>query len=122
MASYSSVWTVDYQGAKATNFIGTIATTANTGALVVGKRRLIRIFLQNQTSPATASQYAIRFTLGLSTGTVAPTPDSTAPFFTSNQEFTIDTGDLYDEINLANLAADNGSVTIAYAIVPLSKF
>lgn len=99
---------------------GTMATTASSGAITTGKRRIVHISALN--IGATTSRCAVRYTLGLSTGTTAPTPTASSPFFLGDEGWTIDLGDLYDQINLANLAADNGANTLAYSVSLMSKF
>jgi hypothetical protein len=99
---------------------GTLATTVASGVITVGKRRIIHIASLNTT--ATSSRCALRYTLGISTGTNAPTPTASSPFFLGDEGWSIDMGDLYDQINLANLAADNGASSVAYSISIMSKF
>lgn len=125
MATLTAVFSPDYDGNQAVGaYVGTIATAASTGAIVVGTNRLIQIFINRQTTPSNANErFTIRFTLGNSkTGHVAITPTSTSPFFTADEAFIIDTGASYDSINLANLATDNTAITLGYTILPLSKF
>lgn len=127
MATLSSILIPDYDGCLAIAGgagVGTIATTASTGAIVLGTHRLFRIFCNDQTTATnTVIQFYLRFTMGNSkTGHAAITPTSTSPFFSSLQDIIFDTGDAYDSINLANLAADNTAVTIGYTILPLSKY
>lgn len=123
MATTSAIFPIDYQKSQAAGLVGTIATTANTGPITVGRYQIFQIAMVNQTTPATpgAQSQALRFTLGNSTGTAAPTPTSASPFFVSTHENIFEFSAAYDQINLANLAADNGAVTVAYAIIPLAK-
>lgn len=125
MATVTGIFIPDYDGNQASaSFTGTIATTASTGAIVIGPRRLFQIFVNRQTSPSNANErFTIRFTMGNSKqGHAAPTPTSASPFFTADEAFVVDTGEAYDSINLANLAADNTAITLGYCILPLSKF
>jgi hypothetical protein len=123
MATYTSIWTPDYSNSIAPlagTPTGTIATGASSGVITVGKRRIIHIVGINVTTPANLT--AVSYTMGLSTGTVAANPVATSPFFTCDEGFTIDTGDMYDQINLGNVAAYNGAITLAYSITIFSKF
>ena len=121
MATMTAYLTPDYANTiTVTGSAGLLATTTSSGVIVVGKRRLLHLSALNTGS--TTSRCALRFTLGLSTGVVAPAPTSTSPFFLGDEGWMIDTGDLYDEINLANLAADNGANSLAYSIVIMSKY
>lgn len=120
MATMAATYTPDFPGSQATGLVGTIATTANTGVIQIGKYRLFKIVVSVQPIAATAP--ILRFTLGISTGTTAPTPVATSPFVLGSGENIFETNGSYDQINLANLAADNGAVTVAYTILPLSKF
>lgn len=125
MATITGYLTPDYDGTLAvTGSVGTIATTAATGAIVVGKHRIMRIYLNRQTSPSNANEkFTVRFTMGNSvTGHTAPTPTSSSPFITTDNIAEIDTGDAYDSINLANLAADNSAITLGYTVLLMSKF
>lgn len=125
MATLTAYFTPDYDGALATaTFVGTLATAAATGPLVVGKHRLIQIFFNRQTTPSNVNErYSIRFTLGNSIiGHAAITPTSTSPFFTTDEPIIFDMGEAYDSINMANLASDNTAITLGYTILPLSKF
>lgn len=124
MATTQAVFTPDYAKSQSAGLVGTIATTANTGVIALGKYQVFKVVMINQTTPATpgAASQALRFTLGSSAGAVAPTPTSASPFFVSSQENIFELSAAYDQINLANLAADNGAVTIGYAIIPLAKF
>ncbi len=120
MATFQSVWTPNYQDSKAiANLTGTLATTASTGPLTVGKSRIIRIFaFAATTAPVPVS---LRYSLGISTGTTAPTPTAAMPFFFTNQVIEIELGSNYDQINFTNLAADNGAVTLNYSISVMSR-
>ena len=123
MATIQAVFTPDWDGSQATGLVGTIATTAHTAALAVGKYRLFKVVIVNQTTPGTlAAAFVLRFQLGNSVvGHVAGTPTSTDPFLVSNQENIFETNGAFDSISFANLAADNGAVTLGYAVIPLSR-
>lgn len=125
MATVTGFLTPDYDGIVAIPAAtGTIATGATTGAIVLGKRRLFRIYISRITTPSNANEkFILRFTLGNSvTGHAAATPTSSSPMITTDALDIYDTGDSYDSINLANLAADNSAITIGYSIVLMSKF
>lgn len=121
MASFTSVWVPDYANTvsiAATTAI--LATATASGPITVGKRRLLHIVAIDVTT--VANLVAVSFTMGLSTGTTAPSPVAASPFFISNEGLIIDTGDLYDQINIGNLAAYNAAASLAYSITILSKF
>ena len=121
MATLNAVFVPDYPGSQADDLVDVITTTSNTGPLIIKKYSIFKVVFSIQ--PGSAVPAILRFTLGNSvTGAVAPTPDSTAPFLLSNQENIFETNAGIDSINFANLVADNGAVTIAYAIIPLLKF
>ena len=124
MATIQAVFTPDWDGSQATGLVGTIATTAHTAALAIGKYRVFKVVIINQTTPGTiVGPFALRFQLGNSAaGHVAGTPTSTDPFLVSNQENIFETNGAFDSISFANLAADNGAVTLGYAVIPLAKF
>jgi len=122
MATMGGIFTPDYDGSQATGFVGTIATTANTGAIVLGKYRLFKITFDVQPSGTTGRSVTLRFTTGNSVlGHTAITPTSTSPFLHSYQENIFELDGSIDSINFANLAADNGAITIAYSIIPLTR-
>lgn len=98
---------------------GTLGSGATSGALTVGQHRLLHI--SSSVSPTSSSRCAVSYTLGLSSGTMAAPPTSSSPFFLGDEGWIIDTG-FYDQINLANIAAYNGVVTISYSVTILSKF
>lgn len=125
MSTYASVWSPDLTQAAGvstpiTNSVATLATTASSGIIQLGKHRLIRISFM--VIPASASIVGLRATFGLSSGTTAGTPTAVSMLLTNNQEIVFDTGETFDQMQLTNLAADNGAVSIAYAVTPLSKF
>ena len=125
MATVTGFLTPDYDGIIAIPACtGTIATASSTGAIVLGKRRLFRIYIARVTTPSNANEkFILRFTLGNSvTGHAATTPTSSSPMITTDALDIYDIGEAYDSINLANLAADNTAITLAYSIVLLSKF
>lgn len=119
MATQGASLIPDYQATQGAGLVGTIATTANTGAIKVGVYRIFKLVFSVQ--PIAATPALLRFTLGNSTGTAAPTPVATSPLLRSDQENIFELNNVYDQINLANLAADNGAVTVAYSIIPLAK-
>jgi hypothetical protein len=125
MSTYASIWSPDLTQSAGvstpiTNSVGSLATTTSSGVIQLGKHRLIRISFM--VTPAAATIVGLRITFGLSTGTTAATPAATSMLLTNNQEIIFDTGETFDQMQLTNLAADNGSVTIAYTVTPLSKF
>jgi len=108
----------DYDGSQATGLVGTIATTASTGVIVLGKYRLWKLTFS--TSTPTANGSVLRFTVGNSLlGHIAITPTSTSPFLHNYQENIFELDGSVDSVNLANL--DNGAVTIIYSILPLAR-
>jgi len=114
----------DYQNSvSVANSTGTLASGAGGitagAALTFGKRRLLHIAALNST---TSSRCAVSYTLGLSTGTLAVAPTTTSPFFMGDEGWTIDQGDLYDQIRLGNDSAKNGNLAINYSISIMSKF
>lgn len=122
MATMGGIFTPDYDGSQAAGFVGTIATTANTGAIILGKYRLWKIVFDVQPGGTTGRTVLLRFTIGNSViGHTAITPTATSPFFHSLQENIFEMDGSVDSINLANLAADNGAITVAYSILPLTR-
>ena len=116
------IFTPDYDGSQAASFVGTIATTANTGAIVLGKYRLFKVVFDVQPGGTTGRSVLLRFTIGNSVlGHAAITPTATSPFLHSYQENIFELDGSVDSINLANLAADNGAITIAYNLLPLVR-
>lgn len=97
---------------------GLITTTA--APLSYGKRRILHVAALNTTT--TSSRCAVSYTLGLSTGTTAPTPTTNSPFFMGDEGLTIDLGDFYDQIQLGNDNNKNGASALAYSISVMSKF
>jgi len=119
MATVTGIFTVDYGNTiTVTGSSGTLAQNAVSGPIVLGKRRIFKIMGKDTTSGASVAQ--LGFTFGLSTGTVAPSPTSSSPFFSLTQDLTFDTGDSYDEINLGNF--HNGADSVDYSVVILSKY
>jgi len=118
--------TPDYTNtASVSNSTATIAAGSPgigvTAALTFGKRRILHIAALN--TSATSSRCAVSYTLGLSTGTTAPSPATTDPFFMGDEGFTIDLGDIYDQIRLGNDSTKNANATvIAYSISVMSKY
>jgi len=123
MATMGGIFIPDYDGSQASGLVGTIATTASTGAIVLGKYRLWKLTLVNQTTPPNSGVCAVRFTTGISVapGHTAPTPTSASPFLHSFHENFFEFDGSIDSINLANLTADNGSITIGYCLLPLTR-
>lgn len=115
----------DYQNSVNTQVAGaqgTMATGTSSGVITVGQRRIIHIAAT--VSPVGANRCAVSYTLGnsVTTGTTtAPTPTASSPFFLGDEGWTLDTG-FYDQINLANVAAYNGAVSLSYSVTILSKF
>jgi hypothetical protein len=96
-----------------------VGTTASP--LTFGKRRILHISAIN--TGTQSNRAAVSYTLGLSTGITAPTPTATSPFFMGDEGFTIDLGDLYDQLQLGNDSTKNGNAsTVAYSISVMSKF
>lgn len=119
MATLTSYLQPDYADSLGTNRQGSLATGISSGPITVGKNRFIHICAS--VAPISANRCALSYTMGNSTGTTAPTPVSTSPFLLGDEGYTFDTG-LYDQINVANLAAYNGAVSMSYSISLLSKF
>ena len=119
MATLTGIYSIDYANTiTVTGNEGTLAANASSGAITLGKRRLFMISVKDTTTPASLAQ--ISFTFGLSTGTTAPAPTSSSPFFSLTQSLVFDTGDVYDQIQLANF--HNGSDSVDYSVVLLSKY
>jgi hypothetical protein len=119
MATMTAVWVLDYANTiTVTNNEGTLAASVVSGPITLGKNRIFKVMGKDTTTPASSAQIA--FTMGLSTGTVAPSPTAASPFFSLTQDLTFDTGALYDQINLGNF--HNGADSIDYSIVILSKY
>jgi len=78
----------------------------SSAALTFGKRRILHIVAMNTSSQA--NRCAVTYTLGISTGTTAPAPATTDPFFMGDEGLTIDLGDCYDQIRLSNDSTKNG--------------
>lgn len=125
MATLSAYPQPDYANSLNTSVSGaqgTITTGSQSGIITVGQHRIIHIAAC--VAPVSASRCAVSFTLGNSVAsgtTTAPNPTSTSPFFLGDEGWTLDTG-FYDQINLGNVAAYNGAVTISYSVSILSKF
>lgn len=128
MATVTAFLVPDYANTTSVaNTTGSITTPVSGVSaaitLTFGKRRLLHIAALN--IGATANRCAISYTLGLSTGTTAPAPTTTSPFFMGDEGFTIDLGDLYDQIAIASDQAKNGqtgSPNVAYSVSVMSKF
>jgi hypothetical protein len=118
MATLTATYTPDYANTiTTTNAEATLANTVASGIIQLGQHRLFMVSAKDTTTPAALAQ--ISFTFGLSTGTTAPTPTATSPFWSLSQALVFDTG-FYDQIQLANF--HNGTDSIDYSVVLLSKF
>ena|SRR5258708_5810171 len=124
MSTLAGILVPDYAGSLATGLTGTIATGASTGVIQLGKYRLFQVSFLISGAPAVPSSnvLALRFTLGISTGTTAPTPTAASPMFINYHETIYELNAAYDQINLANLSTDNGALTLNYSLLPLAKF
>jgi|SRR6267142_218953 len=132
MATMGGIFIPDYSGTVTTipsgfsNWVGTIATTLSSGPIFLGHYRLWKLTILNQTAPPNSGVCAVRFTLSDSRSATptatAPTPIATSPFLHSFHENIWELNAAFDQINLTNLAADNGAITIAYSVMPLVKF
>ena len=121
MATMTAFLVPDYANTiSVTNSTAVLTQNTSTAALTYGKRRLLHIAAMN--TSAQANRGAVVYTLGLSTGTTAPAPASTDPFFMGDEGLTIDLGDFYDQIRLYNDSAKNGAASLAYSISVMSKF
>jgi hypothetical protein len=120
MSTMAATFIPDYQATQnISGAVGTIASAGNSGVITIGPYKVFKIIFFLQGTPNSLA--AIRFSMGNSLGTAAPTPTATSPLLLSNQENFFETNNEYNQINLANLAADNTSGTIAYTILPVSK-
>jgi len=118
MATLTGIFTPDYANTVTiTGNEATLAANAVSGPITLGQHRLFMLSVKDTTTPASISQ--VSFTMGLSTGTVAPSPTASSPFFSLTQNLVFDTG-MYDQINLGNF--HNGADSIDYSVVLLSKF
>lgn len=126
MSTATAFLTPDYANSvsvsNATAALAGVASSLSTTAapLTFGKRRILHIAALN--TGTTSARCAVSYTLGLSTGTTAPTPLTTSPFFMGDEGWTIDLGDMYDQIQLGNDFAKNGNTGISYSISVMSKF
>jgi X-X-X-Leu-X-X-Gly heptad repeat protein len=119
MATMAAVFTIDYANtATLTNGTGTLASGVASGIIQLGKHRVYQISVKDTTTAASISQ--ISFTAGNSAGTVAPAPTGSSPFLSVTQSLVFDTGEEYDQIQLANF--HNGADSIDYSVTVLSKF
>lgn len=118
MATITAVFVPDYANTvTVANTEGTLTNGSVSGPITLGAHRLFMLSAKDTTTPASISQIA--FTMGLSSGTTAPSPTSSSPFFSLTQSLIFDTG-MYDQINLGNF--HNATDSIDYSIVLLSKF
>lgn len=120
MATLQAIYPLDLS-LLPTNSVGVLANAAS-GIITVGKRRLVRIFAKSQLNGTTGQLIGLRVTMGLTGGSTAAVPDSNAVIVTCNQPVMIDMGDVYDQLQVASLSADNGAGAVAYSVVPLVKF
>jgi hypothetical protein len=119
MSTVNAIFTVDYTNTiSVPNNTGTLVANAASGIIQLGKRRIYMISAKDTTTPAALAQ--VSFTVGLSNGVPAPTPVSGSPFFSLSQTLVFDTGEVYDQLQLANF--HNGADSIDYSVVLLSKF
>jgi hypothetical protein len=120
MATLTAILTPDFTNSgQITGAQGTVASGASTGVITVGKRRILHL---SAIIPTGSGRCALSYTLGLSTGTTAPTPTNSSPFFMGDEGWTIDTGESFDQINFFNSASYNSAVTISYSISVMSKY
>jgi len=118
MATVTAIFVPDYANTvTVSGNAATLTSSSVSGPIVLGAHRLFMLNVKDTTTPGSIAQIA--FTMGLSTGTAAPSPTSAAPFFSIAQALVFDTG-MYDSINLGNF--HNGSDSIDYSILLLSKF
>lgn len=118
MATVTAVFVPDYANTiTVSSNEGTLTNGSVSGAITLGAHRLFMLSAKDTTTPSSISQ--ISFTMGLSTGTTAPSPTASSPFFSLTQNLVFDTG-MYDQINLGNF--HNATDSIDYSIVLLSKF
>ena len=126
MATLKAVLTPDYANSitvtNATASLAGVGSGLSTTAapLTFGKRRILHIVALN--TGTTANRCVLNYTLGLSTGTTAPTPVIGSPFFLGDEGWTIDLGDCYDQIQLGNAFANNGNTAVAYSITVMCKY
>ncbi|SRR6266446_5677241 len=121
MSTMTAFLVPDYANTvSVTNSTAILTQNTSTAALTFGKRRILHISGMNTSSQA--NRGAVSYTLGLSTGTTAPAPGSTDPFFMGDEGLTIDLGDVYDQIRLYNDSSKNGASSLAYSISVMSKF
>jgi hypothetical protein len=119
MATLTGIFSVDYANTiTVTSNEGTLAANAASGVIQLGKNRIFMISCKDTTTPASLSQISITF--GLSTGTTAPAPTGASPFFSLTQTLVFDTGNVYDQIQLANF--HNGADSIDYSVILLNKY
>ena len=120
MARLQGVFPIDFAVTPITNSIGILATGTSSGVIILAKNRLYKVtFIAN---PTGANILGLRITLGLTTGTVAATPTGSNPLLINYHENVFSTGDMYDSLNLTNLAADNGAISVGYSVIPVSAF
>jgi hypothetical protein len=119
VATITGIFQIDYANTiTVTGNEGTLAASASSGVIQLGKRRLFMVSVKDTTTPASNAQ--ISFTFGLSTGITAPAPVAGSPFWSVSQSLVFDTGDIYDQLQLANF--HNGADSVDYSLVLLSKY
>lgn len=119
MATVSGIFCIDYANTiTVVGGAGNLLNGLSSGIIQLGKRRLFMVSAVSIETPDRV--VSLSFTLGLSTGVQAPTPIYSAPLMSMSQNLVFDTGDMYDQIQLANVY--NGSDSLRYSIVLLSKF
>src|ERR1700752_197753 len=127
MATVTAFLQTDYANSVSVSNSTAVLTAGSPGGgataapLTYGKRRILHIVAMN--TGTQSNRCAVSYTLGLSTGTTAPTPTSSSPFFMGDEGLTIDLGDLYDQLQLAHDSTKNGNAsTVAYSISVMSKY
>jgi hypothetical protein len=127
MATVTAFLTPDYANSASVSNSTAVLTAGSPGVgttagpLTYGKRRLLHVSALN--TGTLSNRCALSYTLGLSTGTTAPTPTATSPFFMGDEGLILDLGDLYDQVQLGNDSTKNGNATtVAYSISVMSKY
>jgi hypothetical protein len=127
MSTMTAFLTPDYANTVSVSNTTAILTAGSPGVgttaspLTFGKRRILHIAAMN--TGTQSNRASVSYTLGLSAGTTAPTPTATSPFFMGDEGWTIDLGDMYDQIQLGNDSTKNGSAsTVAYSVSVMSKY
>ena len=119
MSVFSAVYGINYAAtANLTNGAATLTNTSTSGVILLGKNVLFQVNCKDTTTPGSITQLA--FTFGLSTGTTAPAPTTTSPFWSVTQQLVFSTGPMYDSIQVGNF--HNGTDSIDYSITILDRF